>query len=145
MALAAGMNSGARTRRISASEGRGTGSGVLLMVVVAVAGGLFAGRRGCRGWSGKAAWVTARKARASVTVVTCRCQGVHLRTWYWVRPSRSLLWALFSSIFQRRPASLISSVTGVPSGAWERKNSISAGSVAERRMSTVCAWPGAGC
>ncbi|GAA4229538.1 hypothetical protein GCM10023075_37240 [Streptosporangium album] len=35
---------------------------------------------------GKAAWVTARKARASMTVVTCRCQGVHLRTWYWVGP-----------------------------------------------------------
>jgi hypothetical protein len=40
MVSVAGMNSRAKTRRISASEGRGTGSGALLMVVVAVAGGL---------------------------------------------------------------------------------------------------------
>jgi hypothetical protein len=29
--------------------------------------------------------------------------GVHFRTWYWSRPSRSFPWALFSSIFQRIP------------------------------------------
>jgi hypothetical protein len=59
--------------------------------------------------------------------------GVHLRTWYWSRPSRSLPWALFSSIFQRIPATAISSGIGVGSGAWARKNSISLGSLTERR------------
>ena len=49
-------------------------------------------------------------------------QGVHLRTWYWSRPSRSLPWALFSSIFQRIPATAISSGVGVGAGGWARKN-----------------------
>jgi hypothetical protein len=85
------------------------------------------------------AQVAARKAWASMQAVTCRCQGVHLRTWYWSRPSRSLPWALFSSIFRRIPATAISSGIGVGAGAWARKNSISVGSLTERRSSRVSA------
>src|SRR5690242_5035442 len=77
-------------------------------------------------------------------VVTCRCHGVHLRTWYWSRPSRSLPWALFSSIFQRIPATAINSGIGVGSGAWARKNSSSVGLATERRIRRVWPYPAAG-
>src|SRR3954464_10829140 len=95
----------------------------------------------CRsGWSfPRFARVGARKAWATMQALRCRCQGVHLRTWYWSSPSRSLPWALFSSIFQRIPATAISSGIGVGSGAWARKNSSSLGSATERRISRV--WP----
>ena len=53
-----------------------------------------------------------RRAGAHVQV-----PGVRLRTWYWSRPSRSLPWAVFSSIFQRIPATAITSGIGVGSGA----------------------------
>src|SRR5260370_310965 len=62
--------------------------------------------------------VTASQARANMVVVTCRWNGVHLRTWYSSRPSRSLPDSLFSSIFQRIPATEINSGTAMPVGAW---------------------------
>src|SRR3954447_12704415 len=72
----------------------------------------------CRsGWSfPRFARVAARKAWASMQALTCRCQGVHLRTWYWSSPSRSLPWALFSSIFQRIPATVVGTVASTRSG-----------------------------
>jgi hypothetical protein len=51
---------------------------------------------------------------------------------------------LFSSIFQRIPATAISSGIGVGSGAWAKKNSSSLGSATERRISRVWAYPSAG-
>src|SRR5437773_5734705 len=70
--------------------------------------------------SGTAARWTARKAVASMQAVTCRCQGVHLRTWYWARPTSCLLISLSSSICQRPPAREMISATVVRAGAWTR-------------------------
>ncbi|MBB5781079.1 hypothetical protein HD596_007835 [Nonomuraea jabiensis] len=53
------------------------GSGALLMVIVAVPVGLSLVGRGVV-VVGKAAWVTARKARASMTVVTLPMPGCPL-------------------------------------------------------------------
>src|SRR6266545_5001900 len=71
------------------------------------------------------ALVTARNAWASMQMLTCRCQGVQLRTWYWSRPSRSLPALLSSSMFHRSPAARIISGMRVPVRAWTRKYSTS--------------------
>ena len=64
--------------------------------------------------------MAARRAWASIQAITCRYQGP-LPDWYWSRPSRSFPLALFFSIFQRIPATAISSGTGVGSGRGEDK------------------------
>src|SRR5436189_5595417 len=71
------------------------------------------------------ALVTARNAWASMQMLTCRCQGVQLRTWYWSKPSRSLPALLSSSMFHRSPAAPIIAGMRVPIRAWTRKYSTS--------------------
>jgi len=58
-------------------------------------------------------------------MLTCRCQGVQFRTWYWSRPSRSLPALLSSSMFHRSPAAPIIAGMRVPVRAWTRKYSTS--------------------
>src|SRR6266511_3623199 len=84
-------------------------------------GGVDPGR-----WSFRSrALVTSRNAWASMQLLTCRCQGVRLRTWYWSRPSRSLPALLSSSMFHHSPAARIIAGRRVPVRAWTRKYSTS--------------------
>src|SRR3954447_11122219 len=64
------------------------------------------------------AWrrMAAVMTRASMTGETCGCQPCQVRVSLWSRPSSFLAVSKLSSMAQRRPSTVTSTVTGVPTG-----------------------------